>query len=299
MSRIYHALKQSEKPESSFITTAIDANQAAFPESGLSSSAAVMEPPVISRPEVVEPPAAAPTEGSDYRTVRLRIPAGIPIFPFDGTDARAAEQYRLLRTSLQLHPLRPKLVAVTSPTPGDGKTITSINLAASLALKSDSRVLIVDADLRRASVGTALGVESEVGLAEVLRGQCTLEDAILQVEQIPKLYVLPAGRVFLNPAELLDSDLCRSVFVELRKRFSYIIADSTPMSSVADFRLLYQVCDGALVIVRPDHTNRSAFLNAIDLEPKQKMLGVVINAYRDWFLWKTNDYYAYYNDQKS
>jgi capsular exopolysaccharide synthesis family protein len=231
--------------------------------------------------------------GQGYRVVPLRIPAGLPILPFDGTDIKAAEQYRLLRTNFLQHPARPKLVAITSATSGDGKTITSINLAATLALKGD-RVLIVDADLRAPSVASSMGIEPQPGLGGVLRGACSLEEAIVQVEQLPSLYVLPAAHDETNPTEILDSARCREVFATLTEQFSYVIVDTTPVGTVADFKLVQQLCQGTLMVLRPDNTKRPALLKAMQVELKDKLLGLVVNAYPDWFLWKKHEDDRYY-----
>ncbi|HLJ48628.1 MAG TPA: CpsD/CapB family tyrosine-protein kinase [Bryobacteraceae bacterium] len=231
---------------------------------------------------------------ASYRSLSARIPAGAPALPFHGEDVRAAEQYRLLRTNIVQHPLQPRLMAIGSASPGDGKTITAINLAGTLALKHDLSVLLVDGDLRRSTVAQVLGIPAEPGLAEVLRGQVRLEEAIVRIEQAPNLYVLPSGDTDLNPTELLDSEACSSTFASFRERFSYVVVDTTPMTAVADFKLVSQLCDGTLVVVRPDHTNRNALMRAIEVAPQITILGAILNDYPDWFLSRTEDYYGYY-----
>jgi len=244
--------------------------------------------------EVLPEPAQVSRSSGDYRIVSLSIPAGVPVFPFDGMDGRAAEQYRLLRTNILQHAMKPQVIAVTSATPGDGKTITSINLAGILALKSDYSVLIIDADLRHSAVTGALGIDPEPGLGDVLAGRCTLEDAIVQIDAMPTLHVLPAGHISLNPAELLDSQLFRAIMAALREHFTYIVVDTTPIGVVADFKLVHQVCDGAVLVMRPDHTKRSSFMRAFAGDSPYRILGTVINESQDWFLSKTEDNYEYY-----
>jgi capsular exopolysaccharide synthesis family protein len=318
MSRIYNALRKSDGSQPNMLVQLIDADQepqnvaveiaveetAQTPDEPAMSPEPVevsVEPAKLSAepPKVlVQPPSAPvanpPVPGQGYRVAPLRIPAGLPILPFDGTDAKAAEQYRILRTNLLQYPTHPKLVAITSPTSGDGKTITTINLAATLALKGDLRVLIVDADLRSPSVANSMGIDARPGLGEVLRGECSLEEAIVQVEQLPSLYVLPAAHDEANPTEMLDSARCREVFAALVEQFAYVIVDTTPVGTVADFKLVHQLCQGTLVVVRPDHTQRSAFLKAIQVELKDKLLGLILNAYPKWFLWKKHEDYRYY-----
>ncbi len=289
MSRIYHALKKSDGPDSNVLVQLIDASA---PNGKVQTGSAE------AIPDPVEAAAFEPapiSQSSDaFRVVSVSIPAGIPVFPFDGMDGRAAEQYRVLRTNVLQHAMRPQVIAVTSATPGDGKTITSINLAGILALKSDYSVLIVDADLRHSAVTAALGIDAEPGLGDVLAGRCALEDAIVQIDAMPTLHVLPAGRVSQNPAELLDSQLFRAIMAALREQFTYIIVDTTPIGVVADFKLVHQVCDGAMLVLRPDHTKRSSFMRAFAGDSPFKILGTVINESQDWFLSKAEDSYEYY-----
>ncbi len=231
-------------------------------------------------------------EEFSYRTVNLNIAAG-PLIPFDESNPRIAEQYRVLRTNILLHSARPRVIAISSGSLGDGKTVTSINLAGILALKSDANVLLVDADLRQCKVATSLGIPSSPGLADVLQDRCSLEEAIVQVEEIPNLLVLPAGEATGNPAELLDSVPWKRAIMTLRAHFSYTIVDTTPVTAVADFQLVQQVCDAVLFVLRPDHTKRSLLEKALSAVPKEKLLGTVLNAVPDWFLWNIREsYYA-------
>ena len=244
-------------------------------------------------------PAPPDVRPANYRTVSLHLPTG-PLFPFDGSDSRTAEQYRMLRTNILLHPACPKIIAISSASPGDGKTVTSINLAGTLALKNDSSVLLVDADLRQCRIATSLGIPASPGLTEVLREKCSLDEAIVRVEEIPSLHVLPCGEVGGNPAELLDSSQWKRIVTSLRANFSYVIIDTTPVAAVADFQLVQQASDAVLLVLRPDHTKRSLFQKALETVPKEKLLGTMLNAVPDWFLWgnRDNDYYYAQKDSE-
>ncbi len=303
MSRIYEALRQSDKSTECSIAELIDGDQTVDTDD--SGKTAVAEPNPEIRPEYEKPlPEPVPIyvgtrQSGEYRVVAQRSHAHVPIIAFDGSGGRAAEQYRILRTNILQHPKHPTMIAISSADPGDGKTITSINTAAILALKSDYRVLLVDADLRQCSVAPALGIESGPGLVGVLGGECTLEEAIVQIEQLPNLYVLPSGPLCANPVELLDSAYCNSVIQRLRDRFDFIVVDTTPTAAVADFKLVLQFCDGVLLVVRPDHTNRESFTRALQIEPQGKILGTVLNGSEEWFLWKGQEHYlAYYAEKQ-
>ncbi len=228
------------------------------------------------------------------RTLSLRVSDSSPLLSPDSGDRLAAEQYRMLRTRILQHPAAPSMIVVSSPGSGDGKTVTAINLAGTLALKGEGRVLLVDGDLRRSAIHTCLLAPRSPGLAEVLAGDCTLEEALLEVEELPSLSILPAGKTVGNPAELLDSSSWVSLAGQLREQFARIVIDSPPVQAVADYDLMASVADGILLVVRPDHTNRRQAKIALG-KVKQKLLGVLINDAADWFLWKQySSGYAYY-----
>jgi protein-tyrosine kinase len=232
------------------------------------------------------------------RVVRLKASASSPIFPFDGEHHAAAEQYRIIRTKIWHGPKKPDVAMVSSSSSGDGKTVTSINIAASLALKEDSCVLLVDGDLRRARVADALGIPTTPGLSEVLSGAVPLESALVGAEQFPNLYILPAGNPGQSAAELLDSERWQILMQQIRARFSNVILDAPPIATVADYELLQLVCDGVIVVARPDHSDRGALFKALEVVPREKLLGIVLNCVEDWWLWKTPAY-EYYGTQLS
>jgi capsular exopolysaccharide synthesis family protein len=184
-------------------------------------------------------------------------------------------------------------MAVSSAGAGDGKTISSINIAGVLSLRDNATMLLMDADFRRPSISRLLGLPAEPGLANVLSGACTLQDAIVRVEQFPNLYVLPAGASDANSAELLDTEQWKSLCATVRERFSFVVVDGPPIAGVADYELIQASCDGVIVVVRPDHTDRTLFNRAFDLIPEKKRLGVVLNCAQEWFLWKTHESYYY------
>lgn len=298
MSRIYDALKKAEEGKRDSILVAIEESQVAGTEEQLPEwTGPLREEQRIQEPQIEELCPEAEFEGAlveqrtGYRSVRVRVPAGAPIFPFDGSDAQSSEQYRILRTNLLQHPARPRIIAVSSAGPGDGKTISAINAAGVLALKNDASVLLVDADMRRGSIASLLGLDPSPGLSEVLRGECRLEEAVVRLQELPNLCVLPGGRALSNPAELLDSGSWKAFCTDVRELFRFTIMDTTPIAVVADFDLVQVVCDGVMVVVRPDHTDRNLCTKALKAVPKEKMLGVLVNCVEGWFLWKTHSYY--------
>ena len=233
------------------------------------------------------------------RVVSLQIENGAPVLIFDQPKNRAGEQYRILRTKILHHPANPKTILVSSPGPGDGKTVTAINLAGALSLKVEAKVLLVDSDFRRSSIHKELGLPKEPGLTDVLVGSVRLADAVVRTQPYSNLYVLTAGSTKLNPAELLDSPVWQSLLEKLRKEFQFIVLDSPPIAAVADYLLLQAACDGVVLVLRPDHTDRKVCQATLQTIPANKNLGVVMNWVPDWFLGgssKTGYYYYAHSD---
>ena len=208
-------------------------------------------------------------------------------------QSQMAESYRALRTSLLLTSLGapPKVILVTSALPQEGKTTTSMNTAIVLAQKG-SRVLLIDADLRRPSVHKALGMGPRTGLSNVLTGSAQLNQAIVRSTLIPTLYIMTAGTPPPNPAELLASSNMRDVLNELREQYDHIVIDTPPTLSVTDAVLLSTNADSVVLVIRSGQTTRQALRRARDLlvRVNARIAGVLLNA-ADL---KSADYYYYY-----
>jgi protein-tyrosine kinase len=241
-----------------------------------------------------EPPLVFPIRhpATSIRCCPLTLAPLSPLLPFGEADF-AGEQYRIARTKIAQHPKRPRLVVVSSPAPGDGKSITAINLAGALSLKSEGKVLLVDGDFRRSSIAAILGLPESPGLAEVLSGGCTLEEALIQVEQYSNLCVLPAGEAVSNPTELFDSTRWYAVVAAIRKNFQYAIVDSPSIGILADYDLIQAQCDGIVIVLRPGHTDRKLVFKAIDSVPKEKLVGVVLNCVEEWLLQRRTSHHYY------
>jgi capsular exopolysaccharide synthesis family protein len=230
-----------------------------------------------------EPAASLDTSAPAIRTLPLRISLNSPLFPYDGAHWQAAEQYRMARTKILQHPRQSHMIVVSSATTADGKTLTAINVAGALALKGEGDVLLVDADFRRSTVQERLGLPAECGLAQVLAGSATLDQALIRAEQFPKLFILPAGATPRNPTELLGSSRWRTLCHGLSRSFRYVVMDSPPIGAVADYELIQAVCDGVLLVVRPDHTGRKLCFQALQAIPAEKLVGVLLNCVPKWF----------------
>ena len=192
-----------------------------------------------------------------------------------------ADQYRTLRLTLER--LRRtgglRVVAVTSPGPADGKSITALNLAGALAQARDSRVLIVDADLRRPSVARYLGLPSPAtpGLAEaLLQPTYELPQLVQHLERF-NLSVLPAGTPQSTPYELLNSPRVEALLADARRTYDYVVIDTPPLLPFPDARLLARCIDGYFVTVAAHRTRRKMLAEGLSLIDPAKLLGVVFN----------------------
>lgn len=160
----------------------------------------------------------------------------------------AGEAFRQLRTNLRFinvdHP--PKSVVVTSANPGEGKSTVCSYLARSVA-RSGQATVLVDADMRRPMQHTAFGIDSHVGLSQVLAGDISLEDA-LNPTDVPGLRVLVAGRIPPNPSELLGSVRMHNLIARLTKAGYFVILDAPPLLAVTDAGLLATSTDGVIMV---------------------------------------------------
>jgi succinoglycan biosynthesis transport protein ExoP len=208
------------------------------------------------------------------------------------------EAFRSLRTSVLFSTPEapPKVLLVTSAGMGEGKTIISTNLAATLA-ESGSRVLLIDGDMRHPSCHPNLGVDNERGLSSFLTGQLALEEVMHALEQ-PRLWFVAAGPTPPNPAELLGSARMRDAIASLREQFDFIIVDSPPVIPVTDGVVLSREVDGVVLVVKGHDTPREMVRRARDSLQlaNAHILGVVINnvdfGWGDFFHY--DQYYGYY-----
>ena len=207
-----------------------------------------------------------------------------------------AEQYRILRTNLQSLRLKPgvRVIVVTSAVHGEGKSVTSINLAMSLARQEKLRVVLVDADMRRSSVPKWLGLGARPqGFSTALLRDGELDGCLIQFQD-PPLTVLPAGPTAEHPAELLESVALKRVIATLRAQFDLVIVDAPPMLPVADAGILAAQADGVILVVRAGKTQRRAALQAHEhiKQMKARLIGCVLT-HVEYYLPGHAQYYRY------
>jgi receptor protein-tyrosine kinase len=191
------------------------------------------------------------------------------------------EAFRSLRTNLHFaNGTPPRVIAVSSATPREGKTTVVVNLAASLAEQLHrEQVLIIDADLRRPQIHRALGMEKGVGITDVLAGKATLERAIRVSPLNPALHVLSCGTHVANPSEVMSSQSFSNLVEALRNRFGFIVIDTPPLLAATDGAAIAKVVDGTLIVVRADGVDRLAVAHAMQQLRRigAPLLGVILN----------------------
>ena len=170
-----------------------------------------------------------------------------------------------------------KVIQVTSPVPGDGKSTIAANLAVSIS-QSGRRVCLVDCDFRRPRVAKIFGLREDVGLVQVIGEKSTLDDAIQQTS-IENMWSLTCGRRPGNPAELLASHQFESIIAELREKFDYVIVDTPPILVVSDPAAVASQVDGVVLTIRLRRNLKPIAIRASQMlhSMNANMLGVVVN----------------------
>jgi capsular exopolysaccharide synthesis family protein len=203
------------------------------------------------------------------------------------------ENYNALRTTLLLSAADtpPRHILISSSIAGEGKTTTSTNLALTMA-KAGSRVLLIDADLRKPTLHKVFKLHNQVGLSSYLAG--SNDKAILNKGSHENLFIIPAGPIPPNPYELLSSNRMETLLDNLAKEFDVIICDSPPILSVADARVLCRFFDGMIVVARAGLTTYPMVKKSIRMvkEVKGEILGILVNAVQTRDL----EYYGYYSN---
>jgi capsular exopolysaccharide synthesis family protein len=203
------------------------------------------------------------------------------------------EAFRSLRTALLLSTVgrEPRYILFTSATPSEGKTTTASNLAVILSQRG-TRVLLIDADLRRPNVHHRFGLNGKLGLSTVLSGQTTLEDSVQQVREVPGLDILASGPVPPFPTEMLSSETMTEVLRHAGELYTHVIIDSPPILSVTDGVLLSRQVDVVVMVVRHAKSSKHIVRRGRDLLIRSgaPLAGIVLNAVD----LNAPEYYGYY-----
>jgi receptor protein-tyrosine kinase/non-specific protein-tyrosine kinase len=212
------------------------------------------------------------------------------------SNSFGAEQYRKLWARLLRATKNDFLntIMVTSADMGEGKTVTAINLAVTMANAIDYTVLLVDADLRNPTIHKYLGIAAKYGLSDYLSGKKEIPDILIKTG-IGRLVLLPGGNPLENPAEMLSSERMKKLVEEMKHMYRdrYVIFDSSPVLVTADSLSLSGYMDGVLFVVQADHTSEKAVTQAISLMKGSNILGVVLNSMPQYL--EKKRHYPYYS----
>ncbi|WP_082677146.1 CpsD/CapB family tyrosine-protein kinase [Bacillus sp. FJAT-29937] len=202
-----------------------------------------------------------------------------------------SELYRTIRTNIEYSNIdrENRMIMITSSSPGEGKTVTTANLAIVFA-QQGKKVLLIDADFRKPKVHEVFKKNNFIGLTTILIKQIPLMEAIKETK-INNLYILTSGPITPNPSELLSSKSMGNVLAAIRKEFDFIIIDTPPVLPVTDAQILANQCDGVILVI--DH-GKTKFEHAekaknLLLNVNAKILGAVLNNTKENY----NDYYYF------
>ncbi len=180
------------------------------------------------------------------------------IVSFHDPSSHIGEQYKIIRMNIQsLNKTKGyKTFVVTSSISGEGKTVSSVNLAVMMAHDLNNKnILLIDADMRKGKVAKYVGLNKSPGLSEILKGEVE-PDATFVSPNIENLTIIPSGITPKNPAELLGSKKMKTVLESLKARFDYIFIDSPPIMPLADPCILGAMVDGVIMVVQAGRTQR-------------------------------------------
>lgn len=196
-------------------------------------------------------------------------------------DNLVREEYKILRTHILQRTLaeQKNTLMITGPLPGEGKTLTAINLAISLSHEVHKSVLLVDADMRAPSVHRYFGLPKGPGLVDYLAGEATLPDLLLHPEGLDKLVILPGGRPVAGAAELISSPMMGNLVKELKHFYPdrYVIFDLPPVLSFADPLAFAPFVDGIILVVQMGKTPRESIQKCVQVLKGFPLIGLVLN----------------------
>ena len=242
--------------------------------------------------ETINPPAYIVKMSKDKNEVDGHIVS------FVDRNSYVAEQYRVLRTSIySLSMEKPvKTITLTSSQSGEGKTTTCCNLALTLSLDAEKKVLLVDADLRKPELHRMLKLSRKPGFSDVLLNKVDIKE-LLKKPAIGNLYVMASGSVISNPAELLRCKNLRKMISDLKLEFDYIIFDTPPTLNVTDSSVVGSQCDAVIMVVRAEVTQKNMIEEAYGILKNAQAAprGCILTNFRvpAYMAYKYKRYYKY------
>lgn len=301
MSKFSKALEQAQRERAMRLQAAPGAPPPPAPSVASPAAAAgapAPPPPAASPSSVNGAPRRAPVAPRRAGTITGEVESHL--VSLVSPTGLEAEQYRALRHMVEQRHKTQELtiIAVSSPGVGDGKTTTAINLAGALAQGSDASVLLVEADLRRPSIGHVLGFNGSrtLGLVDAILDPSLTLESIVQPRPPFNLSVVLAGQIPPSPYEVLKSPRLGALLDEARQQYNFIVMDTPPLALVQDCRVVARWVDGVIVVVAAHQTPRALLESALDVLDPTKLLGIVFNGFDDLGTGRRGRHYAGYYD---
>ena len=276
MSRVYEALRQSEL-EKGVTPTLLD------PDTFLSASTPTT--PVINRPDTG-------LAWNDIRSLLPTVSEDSRVVTLTESNNLGAEKFRLLRARLRNLRERQQLqkLVITSAVPNDGKTLVAMNLAVCLAKQTNEKILLLEGDLRKPTLGEHLGIKSLPGVGEWWASVDEPVSKFIYRFDDLQLWILPAGSAPENPVNILQSSRFLELCKQLSTCFDWIIIDAPPLLPMADVSFWSRQADGLLLVVREGCTPKAILQKGLDTLDNPKVIGVVLNEARE----VESSYYSHY-----
>jgi capsular exopolysaccharide synthesis family protein len=271
MSRIFEALQRSESERADF----------SFPE------------PSSLAGDLLQDSEQEAARLGEFPAIRVALPPNSRLVSLNEKESLGAEKFRFLGVRLRQMQQSSALkkVLITSSLPEEGKSLTTGNLAITLARRKQQRVLLLDGDLRRPTQTALFGAGHLPGLSEWLQSGSPAVSNIYFLEG-PGFWLMPAGKPPENPLELMQSGKLSELAEQVSAWFDWVLIDSPPILPLADTSVLARLADGVLLVVREGRTQKKQLQRALATLDHSRMLGVVVNNCTNT---DHEDYYARYN----
>jgi receptor protein-tyrosine kinase len=287
MSRVHDALRRAEQTGAAPSLSVPDAGNANPP--GSPSVQAPVHAPVSVHGLLEQVQEVPYTPAGDALLLDIAHPHEAP-----------TEEFRTLRTRLNhLQSQQPiHNIVITSPSPAEGKSFATVNLALAQAQLAGNMTLLADFDFRRPIVHSMFQIDRGPGITDFLQGKIQLHQAMRRIAGT-NLFLMPAGEAVINPLELLNLKEVKQMLDRLPSLFSWCILDSPPLLFAADANLLSTLCDGTVLVVRIGTTTVDSVTRALQSLCQNNVLGIVVNGARRGELYSKYTYYhSYYTGPK-
>lgn len=241
------------------------------------------EPVTVSTVLKTSGTAAAPAERTEgpaqCEVLIVNPPADSHLVSVLDSESPAGEAFHLLGVRLRhMRRQRPlKKVLITSSIPQEGKSLVAANLACTLALRTQQRVLLLEGDVRRPTQSKIFGIPSKAGVCEWLNGERSLAKSMYKLEG-PGIWILPAGQATGDSLDLLQSGRAIPLMEQLTSWFDWVVIDSPPILPLADTSIWTNMADGILLVARQSTTQKRQLKRGLEALGNQKVIGAVLNS---------------------